>query len=212
MSESGIPEKIAVIETDGVVSTLLKNTRGVTVSEFDMDDQDIDCIIVGTHKFGDNDYDVYRAVMEHAASGVKLIVLDHADKWGEILNSVSRSLPEIYQSGGIIRYGNRGRHFVGNSTYLEGLPQAQGMSWEYQTFYRTRNVTGLRLHRWNTDMIVALGGQHTKEILSSLSRIPLGKGHVFLSSLDIIPGLASEKPQSAVAKKLFLNLLEKSIE
>ena len=72
----------------------------------------------------------------------------------------------------------------------------------------TRNVSGLRLHYWGTELIVALGGQDTKEILSALSRIQLGKGQIFLSTLDIVPGLVSSRPQASVAKKLFLNLLE----
>jgi len=42
----------------------------------------------------------------------------------------------------------------------------------------------------------------------ALTRTPFGEGQVVLSTLRIVPELASEKPQSAVAKKLFLNLLE----
>ena len=70
------------------------------------------------------------------------------------------------------------------------------------------NVSGIRLHNYGTETIVALGGQGTKEILSALSRIQLGRGQIFLSTMNFLEGLASEKPQASVPKKLFLNLLE----
>ena len=69
-------------------------------------------------------------------------------------------------------------------------------------------MAGLSLATMYSDCIVALGSQDTKEILCALNRIELGKGEVFLSTLNIIPGLASNQLNSVVAKKLFLNLIE----
>ena len=205
----GIRGKVAVIETDGAVGAFLKNARGIAAEAFTPGAPDADIIVVGAHDFDSGADEICSAALDRVVKGARLIVLEHADRWAEKLSAMSGSKPPIYQGGGIIHFGNQGRQFVGYSPWLEQLPQAQGMSWEYQTFYYTSNVSGLLLHPWGVETIVALGGQHTKEILTSLCRIRLGRGEVFLSTLDIVPGLASKKPQSAVAKKLFLNLLER---
>ena len=199
---------ISVIETDGAIRSFLNNVGGVNVSDYQSGGSTYKCIIVGSHDFSDEDKSTYREVLKKVLDGSKLIVLAHADKWSELLNEISYSKPPTYEGKGIISHGQLGRYFVGYSPYLDGLPQAQGMSWEYQTFYCTRNVSGIRLHNWGVETIVALGSQHSKEILDSLSRIQLGEGQVFLSTLDIIPGLTSTKARTAVAKKLFLNLLK----
>ncbi|MCE5248874.1 hypothetical protein LLG96_01500 [bacterium] len=207
-SGAGFPARIAVIETDGAVGAFLKDSRGVNVSPFTAGSPDVDCIVIGTHDFPDSSDVLYGEVLKRAARGTKVIVLEHADRWAKQVNTALGSVPKPYAGGGIVRFGQQGRQFVGMSQYLAGLPQAQGMSWEYQVFYNTRDVSGIDLHPWNTEMIVALGAQDTKQIVCSLGRIPLGQGEVFLSTLDIVPALKSAKPQASVAKKLLLNLFE----
>jgi len=176
---AGFSQKCAVIETDNIIKNFLKETRGITVADYKPDNADLDFIIVGTHDFGDKGDTIYKDVMKRITNGTTVIVLDRADRWAEQLNILSKSRPATYRGGGIIRYGQMGRFFVGKSPFLNGLPDAQGMSWEYQFFYNTSNVSGLRLHHWGTEEIVALGGQHTKEILNALTRIQLGKGCLF---------------------------------
>ena len=210
MSSTGFSGKCAVIESDTTIKDFLKKSQGINVSEYDPNISDIDFIIVGAHDFGDSGEKIYNDVFKRVVNGTNLIVLEHADLWAEQLNSVSKSRPPTYEGGGITRFRNSGRYFVAESKFLIGLPEAQGMSWEYQFFYTTGNVSGIRLHNWGTETIVALGGQGTKEILSALSRIQLGKGEIFLSTMNILDGLASEKPQASVPKKLFLNLMEYS--
>lgn len=212
MNGPGIKGSCAVIEKGSVIKNFLKEARGITVQDYDSKVTDADFIIVGTHDFGDKGEEIYKDVIERVVSGATVIVLDHADLWAEQINAVSRSLPLTYQGGGITRFGQNGRLFVGNSPFLRGLPEAQGMSWEYQFFYHTGNVAGIKLHHWGAETIVALGGQHTKDILSTLAQVKLGKGQLFLSTLNMIPGLSSTRPQACVPKKLFLNILEGSMQ
>jgi len=106
-------------------------------------------------------------------------------------------------------WGNRGRFFVGGSNLLNNLPKNQGMNWEYQVFYRG-DVWGLRLAPQGAETIVGIAAQHKDVFLNALCRIPFGSGQVILSTLRILPEISSSKPQSAVAKQLFLNLLEYS--
>ncbi len=197
---------LGAIENDGVVETFLKDTFDVPV-DTSGNLRSAETIIVGKHDFGE-DAEKYREILDKVVDGATLIVLDKADKWAEALNAVSMSKPPTYEGDGIIRRGNQGRLFVGNSHYLAGLPQAQSMGWEYQFFYQTGNVRGLKLHNWGTETIVALGAQHTKEILKALACVRLGQGKVILSTLNMLPALSSDAPQAAVAKKLLLNLVQ----
>jgi hypothetical protein len=105
----------------------------------------------------------------------------------------------------------RGRLFVGKSRFLDGLPTAQAMGWEYQNFYEDK-VWGLHMGFLGTEVIVGLAGEHRGEILNALVRVPFARGQIFLSTLELLDELKSPKPQSAVGKKLFLNLLEVKAE
>jgi len=205
---------ISVIETDGIVKDFLLQSRNVSGTSYQEGSYDSDVIVIGSHDPENIDMDLVESVFDRVSQGATLIVLENADFYAGMVQSKLRIRPPYYKGGGIIRRGNRGRQFVGNSPYLDGLPQAQGMSWEYQYFYsaepaiRGPIVSGLRLDTRYSEWIVSLGAQNTKDILCSLNRIKLGKGQVFLSTLNILPGLVSEQPSSAVAKKLFLNLIE----
>ena len=139
--------------------------------------------------------------MDRVVNGATLIVLDQADRWAQRMDD--HALRYINS----LHWGNSGRFFVGKSDLLSGLPQAQSMNWEYQVYYSKR-PWAINIDFLGTELIVGFASQGRKEIGSALSRIPFGNGQIFLSTLDIIPELASDKPQSVVAKKLFLNLLE----
>ncbi|MFC1541390.1 hypothetical protein ACFL50_02935 [Candidatus Latescibacterota bacterium] len=81
------------------------------------------------------------------------------------------------------------------------------MNWEYLVLYEG-DIWGLGFGRLGVETIVAVAAQHRKEILDALCRIPFGNGSIYLNTMRILPELASNEPQSASAKKIFLNLLE----
>jgi hypothetical protein len=213
--DSSIPHRIAVLEQDNIVKKFLKKARGVSIPNFSINENKLDVIVVGDYKFEELGKKVLNNLMKRVENGTKLIVLQNADKFAEKINKVLHTLPPIYKGGGIHKRGNAGRFFVGKSPYLTGLPQGEGMSWEYQCFYKTKPLLGrngmlggIALSYWDTDLIVALGNQGKKQILSGLSGVRVGKGEVFLSTLTMIPNLKSKNSSSVVAKKLFLNLLQ----
>jgi len=214
MNRTGSKSKISVIESDGIVKSFLQNSRNIAADSYQAGSDNSDVIIIGNHEAGKLDKNLVESVFGRVSQGATLIVLENADIFAEKINSKLKTRPPYYRGGGIIKRGNAGRQFVGYSPYLEGLPQAQSMSWEYQHFYSTPSgnknslISGLNLETMFSDWIVSVGAQDTKEILCALNRIGVGKGKVFLSTLSILPGLASDKLNSVVAKKLFLNLLE----
>jgi hypothetical protein len=191
----------AVIDTSGVVNTFLKESRGITLPEYDSAMTDPDYIIVGKQGRKNPALRNSGEFLEKVANGATLIVLDQADQWAQQLDQ--KALRYI----GSMRWGSEGRLFVGKSRYLEGLPRAQSMNWEYQALYRG-NPWAIELDFTGIDPIVGFASQGRKEIGCALTRIPYGNGQIFLSTLDFLPELASDRPQSVVAKKLFLNLLE----
>jgi len=207
MTGPGLKGKGAVIDTTGVINAFLGETRGITLPEFDPGGpaDDYDFIVIGPHAVGRQTRRIFSEAMERVTNGATLLVFDNADRWAEMLNR--RAVYYITSS----RW-RKARYFVGESRYLDGLPQGQAMNWEYQAFYRTRSQAGLNIDHLGMDMIVGLSSTSRKEILHALTRVPFANGQVFLSTLNFMENLAADSPQSATAKKLFLNLLELSRE
>ena len=205
LSGPGLKGKGAVVDTSGVINAFLKEARGITLPEFTPQSPKLDYIVVGTHDFGRATRSLYRLIMEQVKNGAALVVLDHADLWGQQLDDIYTY--QAIQYTGSARWGNQGRLFVGKSSLLTDLPTAQSMGWEYQVFYRG-DVWGLNMGRIGNETVVALAAQNRKDILTAVTRIPFGDGRIILSTLSMLPELKSKRPQSAIAKKLFLNFLE----
>jgi beta-galactosidase len=201
LNPSRIQGKGAVIDASDIVNTFLKESRGITLPKYDPSSYDMDFIIIGKGDSRSAGAREVSDILDKVVNGATLIILDQADIWAQRLDD--RALRYI----NTVRWGSDGRLFVGKSDYLRGLPQAQSMNWEYQVFYSGR-PWAIQIDFLGTELIAGFASQGRKEIGSALIRIPYGNGQIFLSTLDILPNLASDKPQSVVAKKLFLNLLE----
>ncbi len=205
-SGPGLAKRAAVIDTSGAVNAFLKEARGITLPEFTGEEAKLDLIVVGAHGFaGSVRQRYYRQIMEQTANGAVLVILDQADSWAQQFDDIYGY--QAIQYSGSARWGSQGRLFVGNSPILEGLPMAQSMGWEYQMFYRGQ-PWGLRMNHAGNETIVALAAQNRRDILTAAARIPYGNGQIILSTLDLLPWLTSNRPQSATAKKLFMNFLE----
>jgi hypothetical protein len=193
------------LDNSGTIQALLQQTRGVSAEEFVPGVKKYDYIVVSTHDFKTVRNTVYTPIMEQVLNGATLIVLENADSW-------AREWDDVYgyqavQYTGAVHWSNRGRLFVGKSPLLSGLPTSQAMNWEYQVFY-SGDVWGLLMDRAGNETVVAVAAEFRKDILTAVARIPFGNGRIIVSTLNIMPNLRSQRPQSAVAKKLFLNFLE----
>lgn len=203
-----------ILEKDNIIKNFLSKFKGISVNTYSENCPETNIIIVGNYDFETISNAVLQDIFKRVKNGAKLIILSNADKFAQKIDIIQKTLPIVYKGGGIISLGGLGRFFVGFNSMLTGLPQAQGMSWEYQCFYKgskmgeAAQISGIRLNFWRVDLVVALGNQGSKEILSALSRISVGKGSVTLSTLNIVPNLLNNELSSVVAKKLFLNILE----
>jgi hypothetical protein len=216
LTDHGLAGRGAVIDTSGVIQNFLQEARGVSLDDFShLQDkmgsgrQKYDYIIIGAHDFNQVRKTVYSRIMEQVLNGATLTVLENADEWAEQWDDVYSY--QAIQYTGSVHWGNRGRLFVGKSKLLTDLPASQAMSWEYQMFY-SGDVWGLNIGRIGNETVVALAAEHRRDILTAVARIPFGNGRIIFSTLDILPNLSSQRPQSAVAKKLFLNFLEYAVK
>ena len=209
-----VPARTAVLETDHIIRDFMQRSQGIDLMPYSLQSGKLDEIIVGHVNLDSLGQKVMDDLMSRVEEGTKLVVLEHADQFGEQINHRLADRPPLYEGGGIIRWAGSGRLFVGASHLLDGLPKSQGMSWEYQCFYKVGEkagngmVSGIRLNHRGSDLVVALGNQGSKEILTALATVPVGGGEVILSTLSILPNLQSAQPSAVVAKRLFLNLLE----
>lgn len=210
----GISSHSLVFENDPIVHDYLKNAKGVDAGVYSPAAGRTDVIVIGNVPATALDEATLNDLLNRAAGGTRIIVLEHADLFARAINDLLRDRPPLYNGGGIIHWAGAGRLFVGRSPLLEGLPQGQGMSWEYQCFYKTTDnggnglVSGLALNHARSEWVVALGNQGKKDILGALVRLPVGLGSVTLSTLGILPNLSTHELSAVVAKRLFLNMFE----
>ncbi|MHB9031127.1 MAG: glycoside hydrolase family 2 TIM barrel-domain containing protein, partial [Candidatus Latescibacterota bacterium] len=197
----------AVIDTGGTVEAFLNDLGGMPCTAFDPAGPRTGFIILGAHdfdavqkRFRNPNLRATNPFLDRAANGATLVILDQADRWAEFLDNIALRYVNTHH------WVRNGRLFVGESRYLEGLPQSTAMNWECQAFYRG-DIWGLGLGSSGVETIVAAAAQHRGEILNALCRVPYGNGEIILSTLRLLPELASGEPQSATAKKLFVNLL-----
>ena len=126
----------AILEDGGTIKDFLDGIGGIGISGYSPDSPETDAIIVGDYDFERIGEARLQDIMGRVANGTKLIVLENADRFAERINGMLKNRPGAYRGGGIRNLGGSGRFFVGLDHVLTGLPQAQGMSWEYQCFYK----------------------------------------------------------------------------
>ncbi|MFC1541391.1 glycoside hydrolase family 2 protein [Candidatus Latescibacterota bacterium] len=189
----------AVVDTSGIVNRALEKIWGFTLPSLTDDMIDLDYIVIGRNNIrniGHIDH-----IMECVANGATAVVLAQADNFAELLTNDSIKAVDY-----------RGRYPVGSGNFiagthelLNGLPQAQAFNWEYQTLY-SGNRSALRLY--DVETIVAAVSSNVKEVGTALTIIPYGRGRIILSTLNILPELNSDAPQSVTAKRLFMNFIQ----
>jgi hypothetical protein len=201
INSSVIPQGVSVIDTSCNVNTFLKTTLGVTLPTFDPAGERPSSIILGMHNL--NVLNIPR-IMEMVKQGTRLIILENAQAWLTYLpvKQIQSSFSSFDGQGLCIN----GRQFVGKNPLFEGLPQATAMSWEYQVFYR-RGGPGLLISPIGLKNVVGVGQTNTGTIGIALCQVPYGTGEILISTLDIISNLTNNRPDCAVAKKLFMNML-----
>lgn len=148
------------------------------------------------------------AIFDWIADGNTLIIIKNAEKWADYLN-----LNEVVDYRGYVTIGKvwfGGNLFVKNHPLFNDLPVNCAFNWEYQSFaLYSRKRLGLRLK--GEECVVGAQCEHKPELFTAVGIIPVGRGKIIISALDLEKALKSEEQSPAVAKKILRNFINYAI-
>jgi hypothetical protein len=139
--------------------------------------------------------------------GSSLVILEHADAWMALLGKEAN--PPISYAGsfavGTTWLG--GDHFVREHALFRGLPVNCAMDWPYQNVVRNGHERlGLRME--GEEFVAGCYHAYPMQLGTVVGVVPLGRGHVIFSTLDIVSNLNAPEGPADVARKLLCNYLE----
>lgn len=144
-------------------------------------------------------------LVEWLHEGNTLVVVANSERWGEFL--ADKEILDYRGSKELGKSWYGGNHFVRENPMFEGLPTDVAFNWEYQCFaaYNRKRV-GLRI--FNGETFVGCVSDHKKEVYSALTVVPVGRGRVILTSLDITSCI---KELSTYAKEVDIDGMNESM-
>ncbi|GHT38069.1 hypothetical protein AGMMS49965_00330 [Bacteroidia bacterium] len=228
LDKSGMPEKMLVADTTGVLTKFMRRS-GLNIKEYKHGNPQGNLLLVGAfepQQWGSGMSDI----IEWVQKGGSLVIVDNPVRWAEFLADKEVLDYRGYKELGRSWYG--GNFFNRKHAIFDGLPADCAFNWEYQCFsaYNRRRI-GLRVGSGET--LVGCVSDHRKEVYSALSIIPVGRGKIILTTLDIpaclktakktnetvdIDGMneamgtfnpTSDNPANVVGLQLLFNLLKK---
>ena len=202
-------DKIAVLDSTGKVEEMLAKIGVDNIVESKKGEtKDANVLIIhqASQQFSRGGMHVRNAVLEWVKRGNTILVMKETDKFCE----------KFLQAKEIVEY--RGSRVIGTNWYggnylvkehelFEGLPTNKAFNWEYQCLadYKKQRY-GLRIG--NGETVVAVSADHKPEMYSSVVVVPLGKGKIILSTLDLEKAVLGKAGNTIVAKKILQNYLK----
>jgi beta-galactosidase len=137
-----------------------------------------------------------------ARDGTTAIIADRAETWLDAVGKAT-GVPQG-ESFPIGANWLGGQYFVKGHPIFEGLPVNCALNWPYQSV-----VGGKRLGLDVRGGELVCGAYHTwpMKLGSAVSVVPLGKGRVILSTLDIASQLNGKETTAEVARRLLCNMI-----
>lgn len=202
-------QKVAVADTAGIMQKILKSANiDFEVTDLTKKTPEQKILLVGggfQPGFVKGNFRQDDPLMEWVSRGNTVVITKESPAWCEYLN-----LKEIAEYNGSRKLGINwfgGNFFVRENPYFNGLPMNTAFNWEYQCFAAYKNDRlGLRLE--NDICYVGAYSDHKNELFSAFSVIPLGKGQIIVTTLDISGALIGGERNSIVAAKLLQNIIE----
>lgn len=199
-----IGSKFSMLDTSGILEKYFSKA-GIKPVSYKGGRPKTSVLVVGASTPPANYTPIRHELFEWVSEGHTLVIIGNAEAWAQSL--AKREIIDYRGSQplGAVWYG--GNYFVRENPLFADLPVNCVFNWEYQCFAQyKRNRIGLRLS--NEDIIVGAASDHKKELYAAVSIIPMGKGKIILSALDILGAMKENKPSSVVAKKLLINYLK----
>lgn len=146
--------------------------------------------------------DILRRVRE---DGTTVVFVDDTERWAKVLSAA-----------GLVKYTGKmvvgdvwlgGNLFVRKHPLFKDMPVNTGLGWEYADLAAYSSTRyGLML-----DGEQAIGGAvntNEQRVSTTVCEIPLGKGKIVLSTLDIVSHLGAQNGGGIVARKLLTNYIQ----
>ncbi len=192
-----------VIDSTGWINDFLER-EGLGVSpKYTGGRPDADIVIGGKDQIP-QDYGVQEDLIDWIMEGHSLVIVDGADQWAQYLEDHAVVEYKGRLDMGEVWYG--GNYFVKENPLFEGLPVNCALNWEYQAFVNYgRERYGIRIK--NVQTVTGAVSDHKQEVVTAVGIIPLGKGKIIISTLDMKNAINDTVNGGCVARKLFMNYL-----
>lgn len=194
---------ISIMDTSGILPSYFTG-KGKSWTLYKSGRPKTSCLLVGDAAPPVN-YPIRHELFEWVAEGHTLIIAGNAVNWAQSLGR-----REIVDFRGVVPMGKvwyGGNYFVKENPLFRGLPVNCVFNWEYQCFAQyKRNRIGLRLS--GDEVVVGASSDHKRELYSAVSILPMGKGKIILSALDILGAMREGYPSDVVARKLLVNYVK----
>lgn len=200
--------QVAVMDPNNEMQALLRSAGLAGFEDYEGRRPEAACLVVGAGMpaawTGENSR-LGDTLLDWVTDGLTLVVVKQADVWADFL---ARKEVVDYRGNRLLRSGDAGgNYFVRQHSLFAGLPVNTAFNWEYQCLaqYRDRQRFGLRLQ--GEQCVVGCYADHQQELLTAVGVVPLGRGRIVLSTLDLEAAIMSNSRAGILAKQILLNYL-----
>lgn len=147
-----------------------------------------------------------KRLMERAVKdGTKIFILQSADEWTELVAAHSKAVFKDKFFVGTNWLG--GVMFNKPHAVFKELPAGNALNWPYQALIHT-GVERMGLVMEGEELLVGAYHTYPMAIGTAMGIVPMGKGSVLFSTLDIYGNIINDSAAGLVAKKLVYNMID----
>lgn len=147
-----------------------------------------------------------KRLMERAVNdGTKIFILQSADEWSELIAAHSKAVFKEKFFVGTNWLG--GVMFNKPHAVFKELPAGNALNWPYQALIHT-GVERLGMVMEGEELLVGAYHTYPMAIGTAMGIVPMGKGSVLFSTLDIYGNIINDSAAGLVAKKLVYNMID----
>ena len=145
-------------------------------------------------------------LMERAVNdGTKIFIIQSADEWSEFIAANSKVVFKDKFFVGTNWLG--GVMFNKPHDIFKELPVGNALNWPYQALIHT-GVERMGLVMEGEELLVGAYHTYPMAIGTAMGIVPMGKGSVLFSTLDIYGNIINDSAAGLVAKKLIFNMID----
>lgn len=149
--------------------------------------------------------DAKRLMERVVKDGTKIFILQSADEWTELVAAHSKAVFKDKFFVGTNWLG--GVMFNKPHAVFKELPAGNALNWPYQALIHT-GVERMGLVMEGEELLVGAYHTYPMAIGTAMGIVPMGKGSVLFSTLDIYGNIINDSAAGLVAKKLVYNMID----